>query len=437
MTRVTASSSNMQQVEHRTLKNGIPLFLIPRQDVPSATIMVTVNIGSRYESPDLSGASHFIEHLMFKGTKRRKTSVDISRELDRFGAEYNAYTSKDATTYYVKIDAAELPRAIDLLHDMLQHSLFDAAELDRERGVIIEEINMYDDNPSSKMEDLLEGVVFGGNVLGEPITGPREIIRTIPRKALMAYHAAHYIPSRTAIAIAGTISSLAQAKLQTTFGVWREPKKSLTHTIERFQPKHGEWLAFHAKKTEQAQLGIAFHGYAASAAEVPAAKLLAHILGGSMSSRLFVEVREKRGLCYSVSAGHVSFEDTGAFLITSGLDTTRVHEATRVIWKELQKILKNGVTTTELLHAKEHIRGKMRLYFEDTSNQTSWYLRQWQAFGIPRDPEISLKELEAVTQKQIKSVAKNLFQAKRLFASVVGPFETREMVEAFFPFKHP
>ncbi len=422
-------------LHHRTLKNGIPVFLIPRPDVPSATIMVSVKVGSRYESEDISGASHFIEHLLFKGTKRRPTSVDISRELDRFGAEYNAYTSKDTTTFYVKIDAAELPRAIDLLNDMLMHSQFDAEELDRERNVIVEEINMYDDNPSSKMEDMLEGIVFAGNALGRQITGPREVIQTIPRETLMAYQAAHYIPSRTAIAIAGTISKEAEAKLETTFGKWKEPKKSQVRAIETFVPMKGDWLAFYSKKTEQAQLGLAFHGYQATAKELPAVKLLAQILGGSMSSRLFVEVREKRGLCYFVSAGHIAFEDTGAFMITSGLDTKRIGEAVEVIWKEVQKIVKDGVTATELKHAKEHVRGKMTLYFEDTSNQASWYLRQWQTYGKIRTPEISVQELEAVTQKQIQEVAKALFQPNNLFVSLVGAFEKKSMVESFFPFR--
>lgn len=422
-------------LKHQTLANGIPLFLIPRSDAPSATIMVSLKVGSRYESIDQSGASHFIEHLMFKGTKRRPTSVDISRELDRFGAEYNAYTSKDTTTFYVKIDAAELTRAIDLLHDMLVHSKFDKEELDRERGVIVEEINMYDDNPASKMEDLLEGVVFEGNALGLPIAGPRETIRTIPREVLMAYHATYYAPSRVAIALAGKISKEAEAKIASTFGKWREPKKTDAKSIELFTPKKGEWLAFHAKKTEQVQMGIAFHGFAAASDDLPAMKLLAHILGGSMSSRLFVEVREKRGLCYSVNAGHVAFEDTGAFMISAGLDTTRVGEAVKVIWKELQKVVKEGVSATELRHAKEHIRGKMMLYFEDTSNLTGWYLRQWQTFGKPRSPEASLKQLESITPKQIKDLAKALFRAEGLFASIVGPFENRAVVEAFFDFR--
>ncbi len=420
-------------LHHRTLSNGIPLFLIPRSDVPSATIMVSINVGSRYESPEIAGASHFIEHLMFKGTKRRPTSVDISRELDRFGAEYNAYTSKDTTTYYVKIDATELPRAIDLLNDMLMHSTFDAEELDRERGVIVEEINMYDDNPASKMEDMLEELVFAGNQLGRTIAGPREVIRTVPREALMAYHAAHYTPLRTAIALSGTISKEAEAKIEATFGKWKRPKKDTAHSIDPFVPKalkKNEWLAFHSKKTEQVQMGLGFHGLASRAEDLPAMKLLSHILGGSMSSRLFVEVREKRGLCYSVSAGHVSFQDTGAFIISAGLDTKRVQEAIQVIWQELQKIATDGVTASELRHAKDHIRGKMMLYFEDTSNQTSWYLRQWQTFGKPREPEAALAELEAVTLPQVKAVAKRLFQPNQLHASLVGPF-TRSPIALF------
>ena len=422
-------------LQHTTLANGIPLFLVPSKDVPSATVMVAVKVGSRYETPEQSGASHFIEHLMFKGTKRRPTSVDISRELDRFGAEYNAYTSKDTTTYYVKIDAAELPRAIDLLHDMLTHSTFDKQELDRERGVIIEEINMSDDNPASKMEDNLEGVLFAGNALGRPIAGPREVIRTISREALMDYHAAHYTPSRLSIAVSGHISDAAKKKLESTFGRWRTPKKDRAASIELFKRQPGDWLAFYSKKTEQVQLGMAFQGLPSTAKDTPAIKLLAQILGGSMSSRLFVEVREKRGLCYNVSAGHVGFEDTGAFLINAGLEIKRMDEAVKVIWRELQRIATKGVSATELTHAKEHIRGKMMLYFEDTSSQASWYLRQWQTFGKPRSPEASLKELDAVTGAQLKAVAKALFQPKNLFASVVGPFEDRAVVERFFSFR--
>jgi predicted Zn-dependent peptidase len=292
---------------------------------------------------------------------------------------------------------------------------------------------MYDDNPASKMEDLLEEVVFPGNALGRTIAGPREVIRTVPREALMAYHAAHYTPARTAIALSGNISKEAEAKVEATFGAWKQPKKDVARSIERFTPqppKKGQWLAFHSKKTEQVQLGLAFHGLAAKAEELPALKLLGHILGGSMSSRLFVEVREKRGLCYSVNAGHVAFEDAGAFVISAGLDTKRVKEAIQVIWQELQRVVTDGVTATELRHAKDHIRGKMMLYFEDTSNQTSWYLRQWQTFGAPREPEVALAELEAVTAAQVKTIAKRLFQPKELHASLVGPF-TRTPIALF------
>jgi hypothetical protein len=208
------------------------------------------------------------------------------------------------------------------------------------------------------------------------------------------------------IAVAGNISKEAEAKIQSTFGKWKMPKKEIARSFDAFvprAPKKGEWLAFYSKKTEQTQLGLSFHGSASKAADLPAIKLLAHILGGSMSSRLFVEVREKRGLCYFVGSGHISFEDTGAFTITSGLDPKRVEEAVHVIWRELQKIVEEGVTAAELRHAKDHIRGKMMLYFEDTSNQASWYLRQWQTFGAPREPEVALADLEAVTQAQIKA----------------------------------
>lgn len=414
----------------KRLKNNIPVILVPQAGAVSMTFMVFVKVGSRYEDKAINGASHFIEHLMFKGTKRRRNSLAITKELDRYGAEYNAFTAKDLTAYYIKMDAAHTELAVDMLHDMLFHSRFDAAEIERERGVIIEEINMYEDNPASHMGDLLEESLFTGSSLGWNIAGPRETIRTVSRKALMEYHARYYIPSRLTLTLAGKIDDKAWSLLENTFGTLKEPKVPADASFAPFIPTHETHsLAFQQKKIEQVQLGLAFYGLPYGHKEAPAMRLLSTILGGSMSSRLFMEVREKRGLCYSVGAGHHAFEDAGMFTITAGLDKTRLPEALEAIWKECHKIKTINVTADELQRAKDHIRGRWMLAFEDSANQADWYGKQLIFQGKTISPEERMKAIDAVTVADVRALAKQVFNPTKLAVSVVGPFKNKKDVE--------
>lgn len=416
------------------LKNGLEVLCVPHAMTQTVTIMVYVKVGSRYETQEINGASHFIEHLMFKGTKKRPTSLHITKELDRYGAEYNAYTGKDLTVYYIKIDAAKTNLAIDLLHDMLFKSKYDAEEMNRERSVIVEEIHMYEDNPSSLMEDLLEAAVFPDHPLGWNIAGPKEVIRTISRESLVRYRDAHYIPSRTTVVVAGCISPDIQLQLEKTFGRVKVPKQAMDHRFIPFvPPKRTSPMVVHCeKKTEQIQLGLAFPGYAYGDRRVPAARFLAMILGGSMSSRLFTEVREKQGLCYSINASHQSLEDTGIFSVSAGLEKARLGAAVELIWSELQRVAKSGVTANELKSAKDHLRGKMLIHFEDSASQGDWYGKQWVFQRRLQTPAERLAEMDAVKAKEIQAVATELFVPERLSASLVGPFSERAHVERLF-----
>ncbi len=420
----------MKPTIHR-LKNKIPVILVPQAGVASMTFMVFVKVGSRYETEEINGASHFIEHLMFKGTRRRPTTLMISKELDRYGAEYNASTGKDLTSYYVKMDAAHTPLAIDLLHDMLFHSKFDAAEIQRERGVIIEEIKMYEDHPSSHLFDLLEQTLYPSSTLGWEITGPREVIRSVSREALCAYRDRYYIPSRLSLVLAGKIHPRALSLLQKTFGQVRVPAHPDDATFAPFVPppslKHA--LAFQSKKIEQVQLGLAFHGLPYGHAQMPAMRLLSTILGGSMSSRLFTEVRERRGLCYSIQAGHQSFEDTGMFSISSGLDHERVHEAASAIWRELKRLCDTPVSADELRRAKDHLRGHWTLALEDSSHQADWYGRQWVFQSGLQTPEERVRIMERVQPKELRELARKLFDPTAMALSVIGPYPRRAQVE--------
>jgi predicted Zn-dependent peptidase len=422
-------------VQH--LANGIPLILVPQKGAESMTLFVFCRVGSRYETKEINGASHFIEHLMFKGTKRRPNTQLISRTLDRYGAEYNAMTGKDYTGYYVKMDAAQTPLAVDLLHDMLFHSLYRPAEINRERGVILEEINMYEDNPQMHIEDLIEEALFPDSTLGWNIAGPREVIRKITPAQLVAYRDAYYIPSRLTIVLAGSIHKEALACVRKTFGKVRQPDAPQDRPFTPFTPPErlASPLAFQFKQTEQVQMNMAFHGVGLRDKDRLAASLLGVILGGSMSSRLFEQVRERRGLCYSIRAGHQAMEDTGLFSITAGLDRARMAEAVKTIFAELKRIRSTPVNAEELRRAKDHIRGKLMLAFEDSATQADWYGRQWMFRGTLETPEQQMRALERVRASDIQRVAKQLFQKSHMACAVIGPFAKKEALAKMFDWR--
>jgi predicted Zn-dependent peptidase len=409
----------------RKLKNGMTAILVPQKGATSMTIFVMTRVGSRYETREINGASHFIEHLMFKGTKKRPNTEILTRTLDQYGAEYNAFTGKDLTAYYIKMDAAKTALAIDLLHDMLFHSTYDQKEIDRERGVIIEEINMYEDNPRMHLDDLLEEALFPDSTLGWNIAGPREVIRNVSRDDLIAYRDAYYIPERMTVVVAGKIVPGVMNLLQKTFGSVPAPKKREDRPFSPFNAPRRlvKAVKVQNKKTEQVQLALAFHGLPLKHEGIPAATLLATILGGSMSSRLFIQIRERRGLCYSIRASHDALEDTGVFSISAGLDKKRVDEALSAILKELKAVTKKPVTPEELRRAKDHIRGRTMLAFEDSATQADWYGRQWTFLASLDTPEEKMRRIEKVTAADIRRVAAKILRPERMASAAIGPFK--------------
>lgn len=407
---------------------------VPMNGATSMTMMVFARVGSRYETRDINGASHFVEHLMFKGTKRRPDTLNISKMLDRYGAEYNAFTSKDMTAYYVKMDAAHTALTADLLHDMLFHSKYDSKEIERERNVILEEINMYEDNPRMHIEDLIEESLFPDSTLGWNIAGPRDVIRKVPREKLIAYRDAYYIPERMCVVVAGKIVPDVWELLEKTFGSVPAPRVRKDRDFKPFTPprKLMHPVTYQDKSTEQVQISLSFHGLALEDKRLPAASLLATILGGTMSSRLFIQVRERRGLCYSINASHQGMEDTGVFQILAGLDKTRLKEAVRIIWKELRDVSQNNVRSEELRRAKDNLHGKMTLALEDSSVYADWYGRQWIFQHKHQSPEQRLKRIEAVRPSDIKRLASELFRKDHMAAAAIGPLGTKKNVEALF-----
>ncbi|OQB19392.1 MAG: Protease 3 precursor [Parcubacteria group bacterium ADurb.Bin192] len=414
---------SMENVQRTTLSNGVSLIKAPRNGARSMTLLVLVKVGSRYETPKLSGASHFIEHMMFKGTEKRPTTLHISQELDRFGAEYNAYTGKDITGYYIKIDSAQAEMAVDLLHDMLFKSRFDEHEIQRERDVIIEEIKMYEDSPRDHISELLEANLFARSPLGRGIAGTRQSVRGLNRRALMDYHRAYYVPGRLTVVVAGMIPSGIDGWVRQTFGRIAKPRVPNDQPFTCFKQPGAvrSPLALQKKKTEQTQLALSFYSLPYGHPDRYAVTLLSNILGGTMSSRLFTELREKRGLCYAIGTSSESLEDTGAFTVGVGLDHGRVEEALKAIYTELNKIIQEQVGKQELSRAKDHMSGRLALAFEDSANRAEWYGRQWLYVKKMEPPEAVLKKIKQITGSDIQRVAREILNPKRMVIAAIGP----------------
>ncbi|MFZ2682331.1 MAG: pitrilysin family protein [Patescibacteria group bacterium] len=418
----------------QTLKNGTRVHIVPLEGTQAASLLVLFRVGSRNEPLKVWGGSHFIEHLMFKGTKKRPETIDISKELDRYGAEYNAYTGKDLTGYWVKIAAEQIPVAVDLLHDMLFNSKFEATEMTREKKVIIEEIKMYEENPIMHLEDMLEEAIFATHTLGRNIAGTPASMTAMKRADVLAYRDAYYVPENMVIALAGNVPKDAMALLEKTFG-----KVKAKPTVSEVTPFtiEGEWteprVRIQEKKLEQIQVSLGFPAFGRDHADTDALRILAGVLGGTMSSRLFIEVREKRGLCYNVRASADFYEDTGLLTVRAGLDASRLSVAMKVIVGELKKIAKNGVTPAELKMAKDNVKGSTTLRLEDSSNLAEYYARQELFHGKVETAEERLSKFSAVKLADVKRVAAEIINFRRLSIAAIGPYKNEADLLKHFP----
>lgn len=405
-----------------TLKNGLRLITVPNAGTKAVTVLILLPVGSRYEAKDINGVSHFIEHMMFKGTKRRSTSLDISKELDNVGAEFNAFTSKDHTGYYVKASADKIELAYDILSDMLFHSVFDEHELNKERGVIVEEINMYEDNPLMYIESLFEELIFGNHPLGWQIAGTREVIKTVPRAKMITYMANYYQPANMIITVAGNMKEKKVEELtRKYFGGEGEEEYKKFSSYRNIQNNPRICLSF--KETEQAQLCLGFPGLSYFDKDMYSLQLFSIILGGNMSSRLFVHIREKHGLCYYIRSATELFHDAGTFVVQAGLDKSRIHKAIKLIVEELKEARDKGVDEKELQSAKDFLKGKIALRLEDSESLADFFGKQELFYQKLETPEEKLKKYMSVTVKNIQRVVGKILDPKKLNLALIGPYK--------------
>ncbi len=422
------------------LKNGTTLITVPIKGTIATTVLALFPVGSRFETPLLSGASHFLEHLLFKGTKKRPTPQEISKILDAVGADYNAYTYKDYTAYYVKIEASKQELAFDVLADMILNSTIDPVEMEREKGAIIEEIRMYDDNPSMAIDMLADQLVFGANPLGWNIAGSEKTVTAMSREDVYAYYQKHYAPHNMVLVVAGNIApASAYKKYVRYFETERRSGQTTTPSYYKKNFAPFAWptqpatlddrVLVEKREVDQAQVVLNFPGLNIADRDRYAMSILLNILGGGLSSRLFVEVREKRGLVYSISASQAGFIDTGVCSISAGINPARLAEALTVIQEELVKITNELVTTEELDNAKNSSAGRKALAMEDSSAQAEWYAKEFMFEKKILTPEDVMKKLRQVTKQDVLRVAKRIFKWNEMRLAVIGPLEKKNVLE--------
>lgn len=411
------------------LPNGLRVITVPMPSFESATVLVMVGAGSRYENKTNNGISHFLEHMAFKGTKNRPSAIEISGLIDGIGGEFNAFTGKETTGYYVKSQSTHLELVVDLLSDMLQNSLLDPAEIDKEKGVIIEEMNMYEDTPARKLGDVYENLLYGDTPMGWDIVGTKEVIRSITREDFVKYMGSLYSPDNMTVVVAGGIDSdKTEEMISKYFGGMNRFETIKAQGVVEHQVQPAFLLK--KKQTEQVHFGIGVRTIALDHPDRYPLDVLASIMGGGMSSRLFHEIRERRGLAYYVRAHSDNAVDSGTLLATAGVDPNRAEEAVKVMMEELDKIRKPGnITEEELKKAKEYMKGHFVLELEDSRSVAAMFAQEEILETHVDTPEEVIKKIDAVDLDQVQGVATKYLVNDTLNMAIIGNFESGEKFE--------
>lgn len=395
-------------------------MLTPVADAQSTTIFVTVPHGSRHETPAQAGLAHFYEHMVFKGAKKYPNAAAISQALDRYGAEYNAFTDTEQTAFYAKIATEHADVALDVIGDYLQYATIDAAELDRERGVILEEIKMYWDIPEQRAQMQIGPVIFGDTAVGRPVAGDVERIKQFTRDDFITWRDTMYRADAVVISVAGAIPKGFADRIAAVFGALPKQPTQLNPEKAELISK-GPHVKIDVRDGDQTQLVLAFPGCSIQDDDRWTQRVLRTIMGVSMSSRLFTQIRERRGLCYSIRMIDQIFTDTGLIAVTAGLDAKRLHEALPAIQHELHDIASKQPSADELTRAKEFIKGSTILSLEDSSTIAQLRANQWMYEHELTSIEDRFKKIDAVTTKQVTALAAKLFVPDKLGLVLVGP----------------
>ncbi len=412
----------MIKAKKKTYKNGLRVVTIPMKDNPTVTVLVLVGTGSDYEPKDINGISHFLEHMCFKGTIKRPTAQVISHELDALGCQYNAFTGNQMTGYYAKGDGRNFKQIFDIISDVYLNSTFPEAEMEKEKGVIVEEINMYEDMPQAHVQDLWGEVLYKDQPAGRSTLGPKENIRKMIRDNFVNYKKNHYVSSNTVIIVAGNIKNDEVYKEVDKYFKDIPSTKSLKkEKTTNIQNESKAKVLY--KETDQTHFVLGVRTFPLMDKRNTVISLLGAVLGAGMSSRLFNKLREEMGVAYYVRAYNDPSLDYGNFQISAGVNNKRTEEVIKEILKECNNLKKEKVEDRELNKVKSFLIGNMKMSLEATDDVANFYGSQELMKNEIKNLEEKIKEINKVTSGDIQKMAKIIFQTKSLNLAMIGPFK--------------
>jgi predicted Zn-dependent peptidase len=410
-----------------TLKNGLRVLLVPQKSARAMTAVILVEAGSNYETAEQNGISHFLEHMMFNGTSRRPTPLAIATELDSIGGQSNAFTSYEYTGYWIKAEVGKFDLVLDLISDIFLNPIFDERQIEKERAVISEEMNMYLDTPQRHIWDLWIQLLYGDQPAGRPIIGTRETLARIQREDLIRYVSECYRAESSLVVISGDFEENLIDQVEAAFSGIASGKAPSKPKVEEKQSEPNAILKF--KETDQSHIVLGVRGFDMFDPRRYALLTLDAVLGNGMSSRLFQRLREKLGLAYYVGSSADFFMDHGMFTAFAGVDTSRLNLAISAILDEYRRISTEPVPNEEIRKAKDHIRGSLILNLETTDELASFYGPQEIFKKEIITPEEHLKRIEAVTAEDITNAARDIFIENHLNLAVIGPVKDPESLK--------
>jgi predicted Zn-dependent peptidase len=417
-----------------TLENGVRVVTGPMKGVKSTSLILYYAVGSRFENPKYQGVSHFLEHMVFKGTERRPDPLIISQEVESIGGILNAATGRESTNYWAKVPSTHFALAYDVLADIVCNSVIDETELDKERSVIVEEIRSVMDSPEDLVHDVIDEAMWGTQSVGRPIAGTEETVAAIDRETMAGFWKRNYRPDRLVVAAAGDLTHSEVVKLSEKHLGELAPNGSPDLAEPSASDQEDVRIHLVERDTEQAHLCVGLPALPYSTERRYVQGTIEAILSSGMSSRLFQEIREKRGLVYSVYGYFRPYEDVGQGVVYAGTDLDRVEEAITAIIGELRKLRDEGVPEDELARTKELRKGRLLMGFEDSRSVASWIGSQELTYDEVRTPEEVMEKIEAVTAKDVQELADELFQTPKLNLALIGPYKDEKAFRQIMQF---
>ncbi|MFH1402452.1 MAG: pitrilysin family protein [Patescibacteria group bacterium] len=421
------------QYKKKILKNGMRIITIPMQGNKTTTVLILVEAGTDYEKKEINGISHFLEHMCFKGTTRRPTSKDITLELDKLGSQYNAFTGHEMTGYYAKAHFKHNEKLLDILADMYLNPVFDENEIKKEKGVIIEEINMYEDLPMKKIFNVFLKLLYGDQPAGQDTLGPKKNIQKMKQQDFIDYRKTRYTAENTTVVVAGKFDEKKMiTEIEKKFKDINTKKSLKKLKVKEQQTK--PQVAIEYKKSDQSHLVLGVRAFSIFDKDVMTASLLTSVLGAGMSSRLWQKLRDEMGVCYYVRSFNMARIDSGFVRVSAGVDNKRVAEVVQVVLEEFKKLKEELVPEEELQKVKDYIIGNLYLSLEASDEVAEYYGDQEILRNKILTPQEKVEKIKAISAIDIKRVANKIFKNEKLNLAIIGPIKNKKPLQNILKF---